>query len=109
MASDRMNFALRLARSAKAFDVAKALAGVLALAIAIPAQAQAQPAGEVPAELIPLYGQAGKDSGYIPTPGSLVERMLEMAKLGPDDLVVDLGSGDGRIPLLAARRFEPRL
>ena len=68
----------------------------------------AQTLQDVPSELKPLYGTASKDSGYIPTPATLVERMLVMARVGPDDLLVDLGSGDGRIPLLAARRFGAR-
>jgi SAM-dependent methyltransferase len=70
--------------------------------------ATAQTLQDVPAELKPLYGTASKDSGYIPTPATLVERMLSMARVGPDDLLVDLGSGDGRIPLLAAQRFGAR-
>jgi SAM-dependent methyltransferase len=68
----------------------------------------AQTLQDVPSELKPLYGTASKDSGYIPTPATLVERMLVMARVGPDDLLVDLGSGDGRIPLLAAQRFGAR-
>jgi len=42
---------------------------------------------------------------YVPTPQSTVDRMLELATVGPNDLVVDLGSGDGRIPITAAKRF----
>jgi SAM-dependent methyltransferase len=68
----------------------------------------AQTLQDVPSELKPLYGTASKDSGYIPTPATLVERMLVMARVGPNDLLVDLGSGDGRIPLLAAQRFGAR-
>lgn len=45
---------------------------------------------------------------YVPTPQSTVDRMLELAKVGPDDLVIDLGSGDGRIPITAAKRFGAR-
>jgi len=45
---------------------------------------------------------------YVPTPQSTVDRMLELAKVGPNDLVVDLGSGDGRIPITAAKRFGAR-
>jgi precorrin-6B methylase 2 len=45
---------------------------------------------------------------FITTPGDVVERMLEMAGTGPDDLVADLGSGDGRIVIAAARRFGAR-
>jgi len=45
---------------------------------------------------------------FITTPGDVVERMLEMAGTGRDDLVADLGSGDGRIVIAAARRFGAR-
>jgi precorrin-6B methylase 2 len=45
---------------------------------------------------------------FITTPGDVVERMLEMAGTGPEDLVADLGSGDGRIVIAAARRFGAR-
>jgi ribosomal protein L11 methylase PrmA len=42
---------------------------------------------------------------YVPTPQDAVERMLAMAKVGPGDILYDLGSGDGRIPITAARKF----
>jgi Methyltransferase domain len=45
---------------------------------------------------------------YVPTPQSTVDRMLELAKVGPNDFVIDLGSGDGRIPITAAKRFGAR-
>jgi SAM-dependent methyltransferase len=45
---------------------------------------------------------------YVPTPHSIVERMLALAEVGADDLVVDLGSGDGRIVITAARQFGAR-
>src|SRR5438874_10590340 len=45
---------------------------------------------------------------FITTPGEVVERMLELAGTGPEDLVVDLGSGDGRIVIAAARKFGAR-
>jgi SAM-dependent methyltransferase len=44
------------------------------------------------------------DPPYIPTPMPLVERMLDMARVGPGDVVYDLGSGDGRLVIAAARR-----
>jgi SAM-dependent methyltransferase len=44
------------------------------------------------------------DVVYVPTPQSVVERMLEIAKVGPADYVIDLGSGDGRIAVTAGRR-----
>jgi cyclopropane fatty-acyl-phospholipid synthase-like methyltransferase len=45
---------------------------------------------------------------YVPTPLEIVQRMLEIAKVGPDDLVYDLGSGDGRIVIMAAQKFGAR-
>lgn len=42
------------------------------------------------------------DVPYITTPPAVVDRMLEMGKVGPDDVLIDLGSGDGRIPIAAA-------
>lgn len=44
------------------------------------------------------------DVPYVPTPGNVVEKMLEMADVGPGDYVIDLGSGDGRIVIAAAKR-----
>jgi len=45
---------------------------------------------------------------YVPTPGTVVERMLELAALRADDVVFDLGSGDGRLVIEAARRYGAR-
>src|ERR1700752_4009252 len=45
---------------------------------------------------------------FITTPGDVVERMLELAGTRPGDLVLDLGSGDGRIVIAAARKFGAR-
>src|SRR5262245_24249672 len=44
----------------------------------------------------------------VPTPTDVVEAMLTMAKVGPSDYVIDLGSGDGRIVLAAVKRFGAR-
>ncbi|MBJ6980045.1 methyltransferase domain-containing protein [Luteimonas sp. MC1895] len=52
----------------------------------------------------PEYGQLGKDVVWIPTPQPVVERMLDLAGVGPDDRLVDLGSGDGVTVIAAARR-----
>jgi SAM-dependent methyltransferase len=52
----------------------------------------------------PIVGQHGKDVIWVPTPDSLIEAMLDLAKVTPSDYVIDLGSGDGRIVLAAARR-----
>ena len=52
----------------------------------------------------PTPGQPGKDVVWVPTPQELVEKMLDMAKVTPQDLVIDLGSGDGRNVIAAAKR-----
>ena len=52
----------------------------------------------------PTVGQAGKDVVWVPTPPALVETMLDMAKVTPKDFVMDLGSGDGRTVITAAKR-----
>jgi len=57
-----------------------------------------------PGEFRPEVGQAGKDVVWVPTPQVLVEKMLDMARVTPQDYVVDLGSGDGRNIIAAARR-----
>jgi SAM-dependent methyltransferase len=48
------------------------------------------------------------DINYVPTPLPVVERMLALARVGRDDVVYDLGSGDGRIPIIAAQRYGAR-
>ena len=50
----------------------------------------------------------GQDVRYEPTPMSVVRALLELADVGPQDLVYDLGSGDGRIPITAAKEFGAR-
>src|SRR5512135_1406398 len=62
--------------------------------------AQAQPAKEYH----PSVGQEGKDVIWVPTPQALVDKMLDMAKVTPKDYVIDLGSGDGRTVITAAKR-----
>jgi precorrin-6B methylase 2 len=52
----------------------------------------------------PTVGQAGKDVVWVPTPQALVDRMLDLAKLTPEDFLMDLGSGDGRTVITAAKR-----
>jgi len=77
---------------------------VFALAFA-PTLAMAQGAKE---GFKPKVGQAGKDVIWVPTPDRSVERMLQMAQVGPKDFVVDLGSGDGRTVIAAAKKFRAR-
>ena len=45
---------------------------------------------------------------FVPTPQEVVDAMLKMAKVGPNDVIYDLGSGDGRIPITAARTYKAR-
>jgi len=52
----------------------------------------------------PRVGQAGKDVIWVPTADALVDKMLDMVKVTTNDFVMDLGSGDGRIVIAAARR-----
>jgi hypothetical protein len=52
----------------------------------------------------PYVGQPGKDVIWVPTPEAVVNRMLDMAKVTPSDFLVDLGSGDGRTVITAAKR-----
>jgi SAM-dependent methyltransferase len=56
----------------------------------------------------PQIGQAGKDVIWVPTPDEVVDRMLRMAQVGPGDLVFDLGAGDGKIAIAAAKKFGAR-
>ena len=74
------------------------LAGPIIAAL-IFAQAQAPPK---PFE--PTVGMAGKDVVWVPSSPQVVEKMLDVAKVTPQDLVMDLGSGDGRMVIAAARR-----
>jgi len=77
--------------------------GFLALvfcAVAAAAQAQA-PATQ---EFTPTVGQSGKDVVWVPSPQALVDKMLDMAQVTTADFVMDLGSGDGRTVITAAKR-----
>ena len=55
-------------------------------------------------EFVPTVGQPGKDVVWVPTPEPMVEKMLDLAGVTPQDFVVDLGSGDGRNVIAAAKR-----
>src|SRR5579863_4401805 len=76
-------------------------AGALALAVAagtvVTTAQETQP-------YQPQLNQPGKDVQWVPTPPALVEKMLDMAHLTPNDRLVDLGSGDGVLVIAAARR-----
>jgi hypothetical protein len=67
--------------------------------------ALAQPKNRADCERIfkPTVGQSGKDVVWVPTPDELIARMLQMARVTPQDLVIDLGAGDGKIAIAAAK------
>ena len=56
----------------------------------------------------PEIGQVSKDSVWVPTPERMIHRMLQLADTTEKDVVLDLGSGDGRIPIHAAKHFGAR-
>jgi Methyltransferase domain len=60
------------------------------------------------AQFQPQVGQAGKDVIWVPTPDDVVDRMLTMAQVTPQDFVMDLGAGDGKIAIAAAKKFGAR-
>jgi hypothetical protein len=78
-----------------------ALSAFLLLTATASAFGQTQTA---PKPFEPSVGQAGKDVVWVPTSQSLVEKMLDLAKVTPQDYVMDLGSGDGRTVIAAAKR-----
>jgi SAM-dependent methyltransferase len=82
-----------------AFRPALACAGMLALLYCQAATAaEGRSQRPAPPQLAP----------YVPTPEEVVERMLRLAAVGKDDVVIDLGCGDGRIPIAAAKRYGAR-
>lgn len=76
---------------------------LVALVLALPGGAQVKPEGDDVYK--PTHGQAGKDVVWIPTPDALVTKMLEAVKTTKDDVVYDLGSGDGKIPIAAGKEY----
>src|SRR5687767_15701391 len=76
-----------------------ALIAFISLSTAGYAQAQEKP--QEP--FVPRSGQPGKDVVWVPSPPEMVNKMLEIAKVTPADYVIDLGSGDGRNIIAAAR------
>ena len=81
--------------------VRRSLLALCLSVVAVSVFAQAQPAKE---PFQPQVGQEGKDVIWVPTPQALVDKMLDMAKVTPKDYVIDLGSGDGRTVITAAKR-----
>jgi precorrin-6B methylase 2 len=88
-------------------EIRRLVAVALAVALAPPLPGCAiHDAGD--AAYRPWLGQAGKDVMWVPTLDALVMPMLEAARVTADDLLYDLGSGDGKIPIRAAQRFGTR-
>jgi 2-polyprenyl-3-methyl-5-hydroxy-6-metoxy-1,4-benzoquinol methylase len=77
------------------------MVAVILLAVSATGCAQAQ-SGKP--DFQPQVGQEGKDVIWVPTPQALVEKMLDIAKVTPNDYLMDLGSGDGRTVITAAKR-----
>jgi len=77
---------------------------ITGIALLLPGtQALTQPAAKEK-EFAPSVGQQGKDVVWVPTSQALVDKMLDIAKVTPNDVVIDLGSGDGRTVITAAKR-----
>jgi len=85
----------------------KAWLAVLGLAFSLNTFAQ-YPAAGGDDKYQPRLGQEGKDVIWMPTGGELVTLMLKTAKVAPNDLVYDLGAGDGKIAIAAAKEFGAR-
>lgn len=81
-----------------AVSIACRRTGVFAVAVLLAAGASAGPA----------LAQPKFDVPFVPTPMVLVDEMLRLANVGPDDFVMDLGSGDGRVVITAAKKFGAR-
>lgn len=81
-------------------SAALALAGVLAAAAV---NVDAKDRRECDRDYKPQVGQSGKDVVWVPTPDEVVQRMLRMAKVTPQDTVYDLGAGDGKIAIAAGK------
>jgi len=86
---------MNLTRFVRTLVLALCLVTVSAGGLALAQQAE---------EYSPEVGQEGKDVVWVPTPQALVDKMLDMAKVTPKDYVIDLGSGDGRTVITAAKR-----
>jgi hypothetical protein len=77
---------------------------IAALALSLVTTFAAAQAQRAPKPFEPEVGQAGKDVVWVPTPQAVVDKMLDMAKVTKDDFLMDLGSGDGRTVITAAKR-----
>ncbi|MGZ5090364.1 MAG: class I SAM-dependent methyltransferase [Burkholderiales bacterium] len=89
----------------RAAPLAALIALFSALTLSVPAEAQPAAGSK---DFTPSVGQEGKDVIWVPTPQSLVDRMLQMADTKSTDFVIDLGAGDGRTVITAAKKFGAR-
>jgi hypothetical protein len=99
---------LTLQSGARRVAIALATAGMLAWAAAATADSLRAPTAVGDEIFQPSVGQSGKDVIWVPTDDELVRVMLEAANVTPDDVVYDLGAGDGKIAIAAARDFGAR-
>jgi hypothetical protein len=87
------------------FDVRRSsIAIITALLVSAGSAAAQQTQTQTQTPFEPQVGQPGKDVVWVPTAEALVEKMLDLAKITPQDFVMDLGSGDGRNVIAAAKR-----
>jgi len=77
---------------------------LLVFALSADAQTVAQQAPQAPAAA-PQKQLRSPDVIFVPTPHEVVDAMLKVAKVGKGDVLYDLGSGDGRIPIAAAQKY----
>ena len=87
----------------------RAIQLVVAFSVVSLAAVAGLPAQEAQKPFEPVPGMPGKDSVWVPTPFATLEKMYDLAKLTPKDFVMDLGSGDGRAIIAAAKRGTPGL
>ena len=88
----------------RVLSTCRTLAGAILLTALAPTAASAQPPAPAQEPYKPTVGQEGKDAVWVPTSQAMVEKMFDHVKLTPEDFVIDLGSGDGRTIIAAAKR-----
>src|SRR5690606_13744741 len=78
---------------------------LLILALSATAPTVARPASSSPGT-VPKTALRSPDVIFVPTPYEVVDAMLKVAKVGKGDVLYDLGSGDGRIPITAVQKYD---
>jgi hypothetical protein len=84
------------------------LASCTQLTTQVKAQSPSTPVETQQPEPTPQLQEPKLDVPYVPTPQAVVDKMIEMGQVNGQDVLYDLGSGDGRIPITAARKFGTR-